>query len=364
MAGSIASLFGPSAEEIVYDRQQAEKLRQQAQLQQALAGQETQAGRDFYQSGYNLTMGLGKALAGMFGYSEQMQDPRIAKSIAMRKVFSDLSAEDLNDPSKISMLSQMADQYDLPELKLWVADRERKLLEEESDRAYKAGQASKLDWKNIKEYTTPDGRVFRGGMLGDQLYEFTQGGSPKLAEKNSVTYTPEKKITVRDVLPSQVKTVTTVLEERGYTTGLGELDRKQIKALGTRIASRANVLIAEQEQKGRTLEEYDAYDMVIDEFENAEVLSKGKAFGIFNVSNYDPNKSIESQIKKQTQTESTSVDNMSEEISGIQFDEAAGERPAFLEDGTVVIINADGNVVKTLPIKLTKEQMKEHGIYE
>ena len=99
-------------------------------------------------------------------------------------------------------------------------------------------------------------------------------------------------------------------------------------------------------------------------FENAEVLSKGKAFGIFDVSNYDPNKTIESQVKKQTQTENTSVDNMSEEISGIQFDEAAGERPAFLGDGTVVIISADGNVVKTLPIKLTKEQMKEHGIYE
>ena len=112
---SIASLFGPTAEEIVYDRNQQERLRQQAQLQQSLAGQETQAARDFYQSGYNIAMGVGKGLAGMFGYTDQMQDPRIAKSIAMRKVFSDLSAEDLNDPSKIAMISQLADEYDLPE---------------------------------------------------------------------------------------------------------------------------------------------------------------------------------------------------------------------------------------------------------
>ena len=148
----------------------------------------------------------------------------------------------------------MADQYDLPELKLWVADRERKLLEEESDRAYKAGQASKLNWKNIKEYTTPDGRVFRGGMLGDQLYEFTQGGSPTLAEQGSVTYTPEKKITVRDVLPSQVKAVYNCFRRKRIYYRIRRIKyRKQIKALGTRIASRANVLIAEQEQRGKNV---------------------------------------------------------------------------------------------------------------
>jgi len=360
---SIASLFGPTAEEIVYDRNQQERLRQQAQLQQSLAGQETQAARDFYQSGYNIAMGVGKGLAGMFGYTDQMQDPRIAKSIAMRKVFSDLSAEDLNDPSKIAMISQLADEYDLPELKLWTADRERKLLEEESTRQKRINDANKLDWKNIKEYTTPDGRVFRGGMLGDQLYEFTQGGSPTLAEKNSVTYTPDKKITVRDVLRSQLGTVGTVLNARGYEKGLGELNQNEIKELNTRIASRANVLIAEQEAKGRTLEEYDAYEMVIDEFEEAGVLSKDKKFGLFNVSDYDPSKLISDQVEEQKEQQ-TSLDSLPDEISNIQFDETAGERPAFLEDGTVVIMNADGTIKTTTPIKLSKKEMQELGIYE
>ena len=360
---SIASLFGPTAEEIVYDRNQQERLRQQAQLQQSLAGQETQAARDFYQSGYNIAMGVGKGLAGMFGYTDQMQDPRIAKSIAMRKVFSDLSAEDLNDPSKIAMISQLADEYDLPELKLWSADRERKLIDEIAARKVAADKAAKKEYTNIKEYATPEGRVFRGGQLGDQLIEFTQGGEPKLAEPGSVTYTPDKKITVRDVLRSQLGPVGTVLNARGYEKGLGELKQNEVKELSTRIAARANVLIAEQESKGRTLQEDVAYEMVIDEFEEAGVLSKDKKFGIFNVSDYDPSKLISDQLEEQTEQQ-TSLDSLPDEISNIQFDETVGERPAFLEDGTVVIMNADGTVKRTTPIKLSKEEMQELGIQE
>jgi len=185
---SIASLFGPTAEEIVYDRNQQERLRQQAQLQQSLAGQETQAARDFYQSGYNIAMGVGKGLAGMFGYTDQMQDPRIAKSIAMRKVFSDLSAEDLNDPSKIAMISQLADEYDLPELKLWSADRERKLIDEIAARDIAAAKAGQKTYTNQKQYERPDGTTFMGGMYNGQIYEFVQGAQPKVADTGSIPY--------------------------------------------------------------------------------------------------------------------------------------------------------------------------------
>jgi hypothetical protein len=213
---SIASLFGPTAEEIVYDRNQQERLRQQAQLQQSLAGQETQAARDFYQSGYNIAMGVGKGLAGMFGYTDQMQDPRIAKSIAMRKVFSDLSAEDLNDPSKIAMISQLADEYDLPELKLWTADRERKLIDEIAARKVAADKAAKKEYTNIKEYATPEGRVFRGGQLGDQLIEFTQGGEPKLAEPGSVTYVaPQKSRQYQYPAPEVLNAAERYLKDKG-----------------------------------------------------------------------------------------------------------------------------------------------------
>ena len=188
MASSIASLFGPTAEEIVYDRNQQEKLRQQAQLQQSLAGQETQASRDFYQSGYNIAMGVGKGLAGAFGYSDQMQDPRIAKSIAMRKAFSDLSAEDLNDPSKIAMISQLADEYDLPELKLWTADRERKLLEEESTRQKRINDAAASAMPTIKgegiyEF---EGEKFFGHTRNGVIYRQFQDGSAQPAPEGAL----------------------------------------------------------------------------------------------------------------------------------------------------------------------------------
>jgi hypothetical protein len=187
---SIASLFGPTAEEIVYDRNQQERLRQQAQLQQSLAGQETQAARDFYQSGYNIAMGVGKGLAGMFGYTDQMQDPRIAKSIAMRKVFSDLSAEDLNDPSKIAMISQLADEYDLPELKLWSADRERKLLEEESTRLKRirdAEAAAAETYSGAGTFIDPDGRRFNGIRNSKGvIFEVLQNGSLKAAPQDTI----------------------------------------------------------------------------------------------------------------------------------------------------------------------------------
>lgn len=213
---SIASLFGPTAEEIVYDRNQQERLRQQAQLQQSLAGQETQAARDFYQSGYNIAMGVGKGLAGAFGYSDQMQDPRIAKSIAMRKVFSDLSAEDLNDPSKIAMISQLADEYDLPELKLWTADRERKLIDEEAARRVAAAKAGQKTYTNQKQYERPDGTKFMGGMYNGQMYEFVQGEQPKLAVPGSVPYVdPPKSRQYQYPSPQVLKAAADFLKDKG-----------------------------------------------------------------------------------------------------------------------------------------------------
>lgn len=188
MASSIASLFGPTAEEIVYDRNQAERIRQQTELQQSLAGQENQASRDFYQSGYNIAMGVGKGLSGMFGYTENMTDPRIAKSVAMRKVFSDLSAEDLNDPSKIAMISQLADEYDLPELKLWTADRERELIEEESTRQKRINDAAASAMPTIKgegiyEF---EGEKFFGHTRNGVIYRQFQDGSAQPAQEGAL----------------------------------------------------------------------------------------------------------------------------------------------------------------------------------
>lgn len=266
MAGSIASLFGPSAEEIVYDRQQAEKLRQQAQLQQALAGQETQAGRDFYQSGYNLTMGLGKALAGMFGYSEQMQDPRIAKSIAMRKVFSDLSAEDLNDPSKISMLSEMADQYDLPELKLWVADRERKLLEEESTRRKRIADASAVTFKGHGLYEVPNMEGAQQGYIVESA-----SGPPQiyLASTNAPAPEGTKKYVEPSAVPASTKRdAELVLQAIEEHPQLSKLNRDDLRNAANYIAGLS------QNKKG--MSEAKAIESAIQDAINEGVFKEGE----------------------------------------------------------------------------------------
>lgn len=233
---SIASLFGPTAEEIVYDRNQQERLRQQAQLQQSLAGQETQAARDFYQSGYNIAMGVGKGLAGAFGYSDQMQDPRIAKSIAMRKAFSDLSAEDLNDPSKIAMISQLADEYDLPELKLWTADRERKLREEKSvqlAREQKAAADAAETYSGAGTFVEPNGRRFNGIRNSKGvIFEVLQNGSLIAAPKNTIKAPLEEKAAGT---PSNV----TVEQALGFVEEhplFGKLDSKSKKLISIDLA--------------------------------------------------------------------------------------------------------------------------------
>ena len=127
MAKSIASLFGPTAEEIVYDRNQAERIRQQAQLQQSLAGQENRASRDFYESGYNMATGAGRGLAGLFGYSEQIEDPRIAKSLKLRQILGNTGVDDLNDETKLAALSASLGKEGLTREALYFADREKEV---------------------------------------------------------------------------------------------------------------------------------------------------------------------------------------------------------------------------------------------
>ena len=153
MASSIASLFGPSAEEIVYDRNQTEKIRQQAQLSQSLAGQETQAGRDFYRSGYNMTKGIGEGLVGLFCYSSQMKDPRIAKSLKLRQILGDTSVDDLNDETKVAALSSRLGKEGLTIEALYFADRAKDL------KAYELELATALEPVLIQGIVTKDGRT-------------------------------------------------------------------------------------------------------------------------------------------------------------------------------------------------------------
>ena len=94
MANSIASLFGPTAEEIVYAKQQQDMARRQAAEQQGMAMQSSPLAQQFYQSGLNITKGLGA----LFG-DAPMQDPRLAQSIKIRQILgdADVNARSLDD---------------------------------------------------------------------------------------------------------------------------------------------------------------------------------------------------------------------------------------------------------------------------
>ena len=122
MASSIASLFGPTAEELMYSQQQLMKQQQQQQLQQNLSMQSSPLAQQFYQSGYNIASGIG----GLFG-GAPMADPRIAQSVKMRGILGDTGVSDLSDPKKVAALSQKFAEAGFAKEALYFADRAKEL---------------------------------------------------------------------------------------------------------------------------------------------------------------------------------------------------------------------------------------------
>ena len=137
MASSIASLFGPTAEELMYSQQESMKQQQQQQLQQNLSMQSSPLAQQFYQSGYNIASGIG----GMFG-DAPMADPRLAQSIKARKIMSDIGVEDLNDPGKLKMLQNAFSEAGMPEASLYFADRGNAIETQERDYALEVAKAT------------------------------------------------------------------------------------------------------------------------------------------------------------------------------------------------------------------------------
>ena len=154
MASSIASLFGPSAEEIVYAQQEAGKQRQQQQLQNTLAAYQDPMARQFYQSGYNIASGAGNIAGALFG-NAPMADPRLAKSIQSRKIMSDVNIEDLNDPGQLATLAQRFSEAGMPEAALYFKDRQNALETQQRDYEVELAKATSkgaLDIKDIASF--------------------------------------------------------------------------------------------------------------------------------------------------------------------------------------------------------------------
>ena len=122
MASSIASLFGPSAEELMYNQQQLREQQQQQQLQQNLSMQSSPLAQQFYQSGYNIASGLGAGISGLFG-AKPMQDPRLAQSTKLRDILGETGVNDLSDFNKVSDLAKKLSEGGFTREALYFSDR-------------------------------------------------------------------------------------------------------------------------------------------------------------------------------------------------------------------------------------------------
>tara|TARA_B100000497_G_scaffold88288_1_gene98408 strand:+ start:599 stop:1663 length:1065 start_codon:yes stop_codon:yes gene_type:complete len=177
MAKSIASLFGPSAEEIVYAQQEAGKQRQQQQLQNTLAAYQDPMARQFYQSGYNIASGAGGLLGGLFG-DTPMADPRLTKNLKLRKILGSSDVEDLNNPDKLKTLSASLAKAGLMQESMYFSDRAISLATSAYERDFKErkleaeyGATKPTDYRVLND----DGSISNVEQRGKRYFNSTTG---------------------------------------------------------------------------------------------------------------------------------------------------------------------------------------------
>ena len=252
MASSIASLFGPSAEEIVYAQQQQDIARRQAAEQQGMAMQSSPLAQQFYQSGLNITKGLG----GIFG-AAPMQDPRLAQSIKIRQILADTDVNDLTDPKKVSTLSTKFGEAGLAKEALYFADRAKDLT----------AQQISLDKLNILtpvRYVTKDGR-------------------PVSKDGYGIYYTSDDKkpVDVGDIIPDTIYQA----EKKPAKAATGTEQKFAIKFLQERTnlgkgdAGNAGIALANIAKNLENVKDYTkAMDIAFKQLQEQGKISKGKGF--------------------------------------------------------------------------------------
>lgn len=168
MASTIASLFGPSAEEIVYERQKEERDRQAQQYQTTLSGlRDTPGASTGYALGYQSGQGLGQAVGGLFGKSTELEDPRIAKALQMRQAFQGITAADLSDPKKLEALAEKLQTQGNTEAAFQLLDRSRTLT-----------TAMTPDLKSPgTRFQLADGNIVTGGYVDGMAVGVDQQGN-------------------------------------------------------------------------------------------------------------------------------------------------------------------------------------------
>lgn len=257
MAKSVASLFGPSAEEIVYAQQEAGKQRKQQQLQNTLAAYQDPMARQFYQSGYNIASGAGGLLGGLFG-DTPMADPRLTKNLKLRKILGSTGVEDLNDASKVSALSSSLGKEGLTQEALYFADRAKELKKYNLE-LNKLGTITP-----VKDFVLADGTPVGQDGYGQW---YTLNGKPVSVSElvTEKTYLAGAKAGTKDV--------TAGAESDIELTLLSDIDLKKEdkEALARRIEQEADKILG---KKGNTLTREQARKNAFENLKETGVLRK------------------------------------------------------------------------------------------
>lgn len=304
MASTIASLFGPSAEEIVYERQKEERDRQAQQYQTTLSGlRDTPGASTGYALGYQSGQGLGQAVGGLFGKSPELEDPRIAKALQVRQAFEGMTAADMNDPDKLSALAEKLQASGNSEAALQVNDMATKA---------RAAQAAA-----IPEVTKPtrfrlsDGTIVNGGY---------QNGRP-------VAYMPDGELVAIQDFTVVGEGITASQDQTTQTaTILESLNIDYDPGLQSIIANQAASLLRN----------------------NPTVTDFGTAVQL-----------ITQQMYGTSDSQPTSIEQVNHTTLGLpraaNFE--AGEQVKINKNGSVSILSADGQVLHTSTERLSDEQI-------
>lgn len=150
-----ASLFGPSAEELMYAQRLADQERQQQQYMATLGAVkgDVPGFATGYAMGYGGGQSLGQAVGGLFGQDTQMADPRIAKAQQLESLMQGMSGTDLNDPAKLQDVAAQLQKAGRFQEALYFSDRAAALTTAERELRVKEA-ASNLDFKDVNAFLT------------------------------------------------------------------------------------------------------------------------------------------------------------------------------------------------------------------
>lgn len=126
------SLFGPSAEEIMYQQQQDERDRQAVEFYRGLGAVDVPGVSTGMVFGRGIGQGLTQAVQGAFG-TGPMQDPALAKATGIRDIFANMDIADMSDPDTLINLSGQLQKKGYLNEALYLTDRAAALRKQKAD---------------------------------------------------------------------------------------------------------------------------------------------------------------------------------------------------------------------------------------